>query len=84
MCFLIVCTVHHHVPETQEVFSEHCNIHCLGLLTAYVPSPQAGRWLWSVSYVPRLELGELDVPLWMKWARSMSSFWSESSRILLE
>lgn len=73
MRFLIVCTIHHHVPETQEALSGHCNIHCLGLLTAYVPTPQAGRWLCSVSYVPRLQLGELDVPLWMKCVRSHPS-----------
>lgn len=75
MCLLIVRTIHHHVSETQEAFSKHGNIHCLGLLTAYVPSPLAGLWLCNVSYMPRLQLGELDVPLWMKWARSMSSFW---------
>lgn len=75
MCFLIVCAIHHHVSETQEAFSEHCKIHSLELLTAYVPSPLAGLWLGNVSYLPRLQLGELDVPLWMKWARSMSSFW---------
>lgn len=63
MCFLIVCTIHHHVPETQEAFSKHCNIHWLGLLTAYVPSPQAGWWLCNMSYVPRLQLGELDFSL---------------------
>lgn len=42
MCFLIICTIHHHVSGTQETFGEHCNIHCLGLLKSYVPSPLAG------------------------------------------
>lgn len=72
MCFLIICTIHHHVSETQEAFSEHCKIHCLGLLTAYVPFPLAGLWLCNVPCLPRLQLGELDVLLWMKWP-SMSS-----------
>lgn len=62
MCFLIVCTIHHHVSETQEAFSEHqCTF--LGLLTAYVPSPLGGLWLCNVSYLPRMQLGELDVLL---------------------
>lgn len=56
----------------------------LGLFTTYISSSLAGLWLCSVSYLPRLQLGVLKVPLWMKWARSVSSFWWESSRILLE
>lgn len=75
MCLLIVCTIHHHVSETQEAFSEHCNVHCLGLFTAYDLSPLARLWLCNVSYLPRLQLGALNVPLWMKRARSVSPFW---------
>lgn len=71
MCFLIVCAIHHHVSETQEAFSEHCSIYCLGLLTAYAPSLLAGLWLCNVSYLPRMQLGKPDVPFWMKWIRSM-------------
>lgn len=73
MCFLIVCTIHHHVSETQEAFSEHGNVHCLELFTAYVLSPLAGLWLCNVSYLPRLQLGALNIPPWMKWARSVPS-----------
>lgn len=36
MCFLIFCTIHHHVSETQEAFGECCNVHCLGLFTTYI------------------------------------------------
>lgn len=75
MCFLIICTIHHHVSETEGAFSEHGNIHCLGLFTAYVLSPLAGLWLCNVSYLPRLQIGALIVPLWMKQARTVSSFW---------
>lgn len=51
------------------------NMHCLGQFTAYVLSPLADLWLCNVSYLPRLQLGALNIPLWMKWAISVSSFW---------
>lgn len=75
MCFLIVCTIHHHVSGTQEVFSEHRNMHCLGPFTAYVLSPLAGLWLCNVSYLLRLQLEALNIPLWIKKARSVSFLW---------
>lgn len=65
MCLLIICTIHHHVSETGDAFSELGIVHCLGL---------SGLWLCNVSYLPILQLGALNVPRWMKRARSVSSW----------
>lgn len=40
-------------------------MHCLELFIAYVLSPLAGLWLYNVSCVPRLQLGALNVVLWI-------------------
>lgn len=62
MCFLIFCTIHHHISETQDALSEHCNVHCLGVFTVFIFNSLAGLWLCDVSYLPRLQLGALKIP----------------------
>lgn len=62
MCFLIFCTIHHHISETQDAVSEHCNMHCLVLFTAFISNFLSGLGLCNVSYLRRLQLGALKIP----------------------
>lgn len=74
MCLLIVRTIHHHVSETQEAFSECCNVHCVGLFTAYVLFPTASLCYAMCPTCLDCSSKHLNVSLRMKRA-SASSFW---------
>lgn len=62
MCFLVFCTIHHHISEIQDAVSEQCNVHCLGLFTAFIFNSLSGLGLCNVSYLCRLQLGAFKIP----------------------